>query len=41
MNITNIGESAGIGLETVKRGLNRNRSITPLSRSEMDSCLTR
>ena len=34
MNITIIGASAGIGLETVKRGLNRNHSITTLSRSE-------
>ena len=36
MNITIIGASAGIGLETVKRGLNRNHSITTLSRSEID-----
>ena len=35
MNITIIGASAGIGLETVKRGLNRNHSITTLSRSEI------
>ena len=36
MNITIIGASAGIGLETVKRGLNRNHSITTLSRTEID-----
>ena len=36
MNITIIGASAGIGLETVKRGLNRNHSITTLSRSEIE-----
>jgi putative NADH-flavin reductase len=36
MNITIIGASAGLGLETVKRGLNRNHSITTLSRSEID-----
>ena len=35
MNISIIGASAGIGLETVKRGLNRNHSITTLSRSEI------
>ena len=35
MNITIIGASAGIGLETVKRGLNRKHSITTLSRSEI------
>ena len=35
MNITIIGASAGLGLETVKRGLNRNHSITTLSRSEI------
>jgi putative NADH-flavin reductase len=35
MKITIIGASAGIGLETVKRGLNRNHSITTLSRSEV------
>jgi putative NADH-flavin reductase len=35
MNITIIGASAGIGLETVKRGLNRNHSIATLSRSEI------
>ena len=36
MNITVIGASAGLGLETVKRGLNRNHSITTLSLSEID-----
>lgn len=36
MNITIIGASAGIGLEAVKRGLNRNHSITTLSRSEIE-----
>jgi putative NADH-flavin reductase len=36
MNITIIGASAGIGLETVKIGLNRNHSITTLSRSEIN-----
>jgi putative NADH-flavin reductase len=36
MSITIIGASAGIGLETVKRGLNRNHSITTLSRSEIN-----
>jgi len=36
MKITIIGASAGIGLETVKRGLNRNHSITTLSRSEIE-----
>ncbi len=36
MNITVIGASAGIGLETVKRGLERNHSITTLSRSEVE-----
>ena len=35
MNITIIGASAGIGLETVKRGLDRNHSITTLSRTEI------
>jgi len=35
MNITIIGASGGIGLETVKRGLNRNHTITTLSRSEI------
>ena len=36
MNITIIGASAGIGLETVKRGLDRNHSITTLSRSGIE-----
>jgi putative NADH-flavin reductase len=36
MNIAIIGASAGIGLEVVKRGLNRNHSITTLSRSEVE-----
>jgi len=36
MNITIIGASGGIGLETVKRGLNRKHSITTLSRSEVE-----
>lgn len=35
MNITIIGASGGIGLEAVKRGLNRRHSITTLSRSEI------
>jgi len=35
MKITIIGASAGIGLETVKRGLNRNHTMTTLSRSEI------
>jgi len=36
MNIAIIGASAGMGLEAVKRGLNRNHSITTLSRSEVE-----
>jgi short-subunit dehydrogenase len=36
MNIIIIGASVGIGLETVNRGLNRNNSITTLSRSEIE-----
>ena len=36
MNITIIGASAGIGLETVQRGLNRNHSLTTLSRSKIE-----
>jgi putative NADH-flavin reductase len=36
MNITIIGASAGLGLETVKRGLNRNHSITTLSRTGIE-----
>jgi len=35
MNITIIGASAGLGFETVKRGLDRNHTITTLSRSEI------
>lgn len=35
MNITIAGASAGVGLETVKRALNRNHSVTTLSRSEI------
>ena len=35
MNITIIGASGGIGLETVKRGLDRKHLITTLSRSEI------
>jgi putative NADH-flavin reductase len=35
MNITIIGASGGIGLEAVKRGLNRKHLITTLSRSEI------
>ena len=37
MNITIIGASGGLGLETIKRGLNRMHSITTLSRSEIES----
>ena len=36
MNIAIIWASAGIGLETVKRGLDRNHSITTLSRSGIE-----
>ena len=36
MNITIIWSSAGIWIENVKRGLNRNHSITTLSRSEIE-----
>jgi len=35
MNITIIGASGGLGLETVKRGLNRKHTITTLSRTEI------
>jgi putative NADH-flavin reductase len=35
MNITIIGASAGVGLETVKRALNRNHNVTTLSRSKI------
>ena len=44
MNITIIGASTGVGLETVKRALERNHNVTTLSRSEINlpsnSCLT-
>ena len=36
MNITIIGASAGLGLKTVKRGLNRNHTVTTLSRTEIE-----
>jgi putative NADH-flavin reductase len=36
MNITIIGASGGIGLESVKRGLNRKHTITTLSRSKIE-----
>ncbi len=36
MNITIIGASAGVGLETVKRALDRNHTVTTLSRSEIN-----
>ena len=36
MNITIIGASAGLGIETVKRGLNRKHSITTLSRTKFN-----
>lgn len=36
MNITIIGASAGIGLETVKRALQRNHTVTTLSRSAIN-----
>ena len=36
MNFTIIGASAGVGLEAVKRGLDRNHSITTLSRSGIE-----
>lgn len=35
MNISIIGASAGIGLETVKRALQRNHKVTTLSRSDI------
>ncbi len=35
MNITIIGASAGVGLETVKRALERNHKVTTLSRTEI------
>lgn len=36
MNITVIGASAGLGLEVVKTGLQRNHKVTTLSRSDID-----
>lgn len=36
MKITIIGASAGVGLETVKRALDRNHKVTTLSRSEIN-----
>lgn len=36
MNITIIGASAGVGLEAVKRALERNHTVTTLSRSDID-----
>jgi putative NADH-flavin reductase len=36
MNITIIGASAGVGLETVKRALDRKHIVTTLSRSEIN-----
>lgn len=36
MNITIIGASAGVGLETVKRALERNHKVMTLSRSEIN-----
>ncbi|MBL7787354.1 MAG: NAD(P)H-binding protein [Chitinophagales bacterium] len=35
MNITIIGASAGVGLETVKRSLDRQHTVTTLSRSDI------
>lgn len=35
MNITIIGASAGVGLETVKRALERNHKVTTLSRTDI------
>lgn len=35
MNITIIGASAGVGLETVRRALERNHNVTTLSRSDI------
>ncbi len=35
MDITIIGASAGVGIETVKRALQRNHKVTTLSRSEI------
>lgn len=39
MNITIIGASAGVGLEAVKRALERNHAVTTLSRSEISLSL--
>ena len=36
MNITIVGASAGVGLETVKRALDRKHNVTTLSRSEIN-----
>lgn len=36
MNITIIGASAGVGLESVKRALDRKHNVTTLSRSEIN-----
>jgi len=36
MNLTIIGASAGVGLEAVKRALQRNHTVTTLSRSEIN-----
>ena len=36
MNITIIGASAGVGIETVKRALDRKHNVTTLSRSEIN-----
>lgn len=36
MNITIIGASAGVGLDTVKRALERGHTVTTLSRSKID-----
>lgn len=36
MNVTIIGASAGVGLETVKRALDRNHKVKTLSRSELN-----
>ena len=36
MNITIIGASAGVGFEAVKRALQRNHTVTTLSRSEIN-----
>lgn len=36
MNITIIGASAGLGLETVKRALERNHNVTTLSRTKVE-----